>query len=172
MKLPVVLLLFVFSLDCSAQSIADAARTERERQKAMHSVITVTGVAATVASGTAATQTAPGAAPAASIGTAPGPTDNKGRDEKYWRSAFQKARDDIKHSDEKIQLLDLKIKDLNTQLLRQSDLYNRENRLGPQITETQKQLDDARKEAEQARQNVTDLEDDLRKSGGLPGWSR
>jgi hypothetical protein len=69
-------------------------------------------------------------------------------------------------------LLDLRVKDLNTQLLRQSDIYNRENRLGPEITAAQKELDDARKEAAASQQKVTDLEDELRKAGGPPGWSR
>ena len=72
----------------------------------------------------------------------------------------------------RIQLLDLKVKELNTQLLNRSDIYNKENRLGPEIADTQKQLDDARNEAVQAKQKLSDLEDELRKSGGPPGWAR
>jgi len=165
------LFLLVFTLDCSAQSLADAARTERERRKNLRSTVTITGTTQKVAAPAAAPSTQPGA-------VTPGqakpvqPADNKGHDEKYWRAAFQKARGDVKRSDDKVQLLEIKVRDLNTQLLRQSDMYNRENRLGPQITEAQKQLEDARKEAEQGRQRITDLEDELRKSGGLPGWAR
>jgi chromosome segregation ATPase len=160
-----------FGAYASAQSIADAARKERERQKEVHSVVTVTGTTATTASGTASTNASAAAEPAAA-GKATGPTDNYGHDEKYWRTTFQKARDAIKKADEKSQLLDLKVKDLNTQLLRRDDIYNKENRLGPEITATQKQLDDARAEAAQARQRIPDLEDELRKAGGPPGWSR
>ena len=167
----VYLLVLVFTLDCSAQSVvADAARKERERRKNVRSAVTITGATAAGAPTTSSTTTAPQAPPP--VVKPVEPTDNKGRDEKYWRAAFQKARDELKRSDEKVQLLELKIKDLNTQLLRQSDIYNREYRLGPQITEAQKQLDDARKEAEQARQKITGLDDELRKSGGLPGWAR
>jgi chromosome segregation ATPase len=101
-----------------------------------------------------------------------GPTDNKGRDEKYWREAFQKAREEAKRADDNVQLLDLKVKDLNTQLLRQSDVYNREYRVGAQIAAAQAELDAARTRADQARQNIADLEEDLRRSGGLPGWAR
>ena len=101
-----------------------------------------------------------------------GPTDNKGRDEKYWRAEFQKARNDAKAAEDKVQVLDLKIKDLNTQLLRQRNVYNRENRLGPEIADTQKQLDEARKQADEAKKKITDLEDELRRSGGPPGWAR
>ena len=164
----VYLLLIVFTLDCSAQSVvADAARKERERRKNVRSTVTITGV---TPAGASTTTAAP--APPPPVVKPVEPTDNNGRDEKYWRAAFQKGRDDLKRSEEKVQLLEVKIKDLNTQLLRQSDIYNREYRLGPQITEAQKQLDDARKEAEQARQKITGLDDELRKSGGLPGWAR
>jgi len=165
----VCFLLLGFALDCSAQSVVDAARKERERQKNARSTLTITGTTARTSitnSSASATLTPP---PVVKPVT---PVDNKGRNEQYWRAAFQKARDEQKRSDERVQLLELKIKELNTQLLRQSDIYNRENRLGSEITEAQKQLEDARKESEQARQKINDLEDELRKSGGLPGWAR
>ena len=78
----------------------------------------------------------------------------------------------MKRAEEKAQLLDLRVKDLNSQLLNRSDIYNRENQLGPQITAAQMQLEDARVEAEQAKKKVTDLEDELRRAGGPPGWAR
>ena len=78
----------------------------------------------------------------------------------------------MKRSADKVQLLELKLKDLNTKLLTRTDMYDRENRLAPEITATQKELDEARKNAEQAKQKLASLDDDLRKSGGLPGWSR
>ena len=173
-----VALLISFSVDLSAQTIADAARKERERQSHVQSKAVYTnGVAIPPPSASSASKapSATVAAPAKKPEGAPaptGPTDNKGRDEKYWRAAFQKARDDVKRADDKVQLLDLKIKDLNMQLLRQSDVYNREYRIGPEITAAQAELDAARKQAEQARQKITDLEEELRRSGGLPGWAR
>jgi hypothetical protein len=164
------LLAVVFAVDCSAQTIADIARKERERQKQMHSeVIVVQGATAAAAASTSSTTTT-AAAPAAAKPT--GPTDLKGHDEKYWRDQFQKARDDVKQADQKIQLLDLKVKDLNNQMLNRSDIYNREQVLGPQITATQKELDAARAQSEAAKKKLTDIEDDLRKAGGLPGWAR
>jgi hypothetical protein len=164
------LILVAFALDCSAQSLADVARQERERQKRLHSTVVVangatTTTAASTSSTSATTTEANAAKPA-------GPTDKNGHDEKYWRTQFQKARDAAKAADDKVQLLELKVRDLNTQLLRQSDLYAREYRLGPEIADTQKQLDVARTEAAQAKQKVTDLEDDLRRSGGPAGWAR
>ena len=100
------------------------------------------------------------------------PTDNQGRDEKFWRAAFQQARDELRRAEEKAAVLDLRLKELNTQMLRQSDVYNREYRLGPEIVSTQKQLEAERQTVEQAKKKLSDLEQDLRKSGGLPGWAR
>jgi predicted RNase H-like nuclease (RuvC/YqgF family) len=171
--------LFLFALDCSAQTLADAARRERERQKSVHSnVVIVNGATTTTAASTstttASTAAAPGAPATKALDTAKpaGPVDNKGHDEKYWRTQFEKARDAVKKAENNVQLLDLKIKDLNTQLLRQSDMYNREYRLGPEIAGTQKQLDDAHKQVDDAKKKVADLEDELRRSGGPAGWAR
>lgn len=169
-----VIFLFLFALDCSAQTLADIARRERERQKQLHSTVVVASGATTTTAASTSSTTAVTTPPAAASRTAAptGPVDGKGHDEKYWRQQFDKARDVAKKADDKVQLLDLKVKDLNTQLLRQSDIYNREYRLGPEIAETQKQLDDARKEADDARKKLADLEDELRRSGGPPGWAR
>ena len=161
-------------MDCPAQTLADAARQERERQRRLHSsVVVVNGATTTTAASTSSTA-ATAAAPAT---TKPGgPVDNKGHDEKYWRTQFDNARAALKKAQDNAQLLDLKIKDLNTQLLRgeraPSEMYNREYRLGPEITEAQKQLDDARKQADDAKKKISDLEDELRRSGGPAGWAR
>jgi predicted RNase H-like nuclease (RuvC/YqgF family) len=164
------LLLITFALDSFAQGttgIAEAARKERERQKRVHSETKVVGAGApvTTSAGTASTA----ATASTSVATT---TPKQERDEKYWRAQFQKAREDVKRADERIQLLELKLKELNTQMLNRSDVYNREYRLGAEITETQKQLDDARKAADAAKKKITDLEDELRRAGGPPGWAR
>ena len=164
-------LLVAFAIDCSAQTLADIARRERERQKQAHTGAgtSVAGSGATVtasASSSSTTNTAVSPKPATAQG------DKPVRDEKYWRAQFQKARDDAKRADERVQVIELKLKDLNTQLLRQSDVYNREYRIGAEITETQKQLDDGRKAGELSKKKITDLEEELRRSGGPPGWAR
>jgi hypothetical protein len=178
MKAFVVLLLFTFAVQSSAQSLADIARRERARQKQTGTQNKGTYTNATAAGAAAPSQpTATAAAlekPAEKeVAAKPtGPTDNKGRDEKYWRDAFKKAREGVRQADDKVQLQEARLKDYNTQLLRQNDIYNKENILGPIITQTQKDLEAAKADAEQARNNVTKLEDELRASGGLPGWAR
>jgi hypothetical protein len=159
---------FVFCALLSGQSIADVARKERERQKQVQSKVTVTSRATT----TGAASTPATAAVSAPAGKGVEVTDNKGRDEKYWRTAFQKAREDAKRADDRVLALELKLKDLNMQFLNRSDIYNKENQLGPLITTAQKDLDQARITAAQAKQQISDLEEELRRSGGLAGWAR
>jgi len=165
------LLAIFFAVDCSAQTLADIARRERERQKRLHSeLIVVNGATTTTAASTSSTSAVP--TPPAEAGRPTGPTDNKGHDEKYWRAQFQKARDDAKRAEEKAQILDLRVKDLNSKLLNRSDIYNRENQLLPEINAAQNELEQARAQAEQAKKKITDLEDELRRAGGPPGWAR
>ena len=166
---------FVFTLAANsfAQSLADIARKERQRQQTTKSKVVVRGVGG---SNTTTVQTSPSTqATAGNASAAPKPvtpTDSKGRDEQFWRTAFQNARDDLRRAEQKVQILDLRLKELNTQLLQQSDIYNRENRIGAETTATQKAMDDARKELDQAKKKIADLEEELRKSGGPPGWAR
>ncbi|MBI2150285.1 MAG: hypothetical protein HYU27_06735 [Acidobacteria bacterium] len=176
----VCLFLVAFTMTCSAQTIAEIARQERERQKRVEAgakvVVVTQGVPATTGAASGSTTSAP-TAPAAPSGAPAmakpaGPLDNQGRDEKYWRGAFQAARAEMKRAEDKVAITELKLKDLNSQMLLNSALYNREYRLGPQITDTQKELDTAKKDAEQAKKKVADLEDQLRRSNGLPGWAR
>jgi len=177
MKVLAPLLLLVFTFETSAQTIADIARRERARQKQVQHLNKRTYTNATAAAppkpveaGSTAEATPEKKEKAAAQPT--GPVDNQGRDEKFWRDAFQKARDELRRAEEMVQLTELRLKDLNTQLLRQSDIYNRENVLGPQIISTQRELDARKIEVEQARNKIANLEEDLRVSGGLPGWAR
>jgi DNA repair exonuclease SbcCD ATPase subunit len=171
-RLTILGLLCLFSLDCFGQSLADVARKERERQKQTQpqtkTVIVESGVTATTTAGTSATtETAP-----LPMLTPGGFKDNNGHDEKYWRDRFQQARNDAKRAEARVQLLENKLKEFNTQYLNRTDIYNRENVVGKEIGDTQKQLDDAHKEADQANQKITDLEDELHKAGGPAGWAR
>lgn len=166
-------LFVLFAVNCSAQSLADFARKERERRAGLKSTVTIVsipqGEAATTAAGTSSTTTA--ASPAAALPA--GPKDNQGRDEKYWRETFAKARADLKRAEGKVATTELRLKDLNTQLLQGNDaLFNRDYRLAAMITETQTELEVARKDLEQSKQKLFDLEEELRRSGGLPGWAR
>src|SRR5262245_35132458 len=153
MRAFLALFVFTFTIQASAQSVADIARRERDRQKQTETRNKGTYTNANAAGAAAAPSQPSANAPSPQkpaekkeeIAAKPkGPSDNKGRDEKYWRDAFKKARDIVRQADSKVQVQEATLKDLNTQLLRQNDIYNKENVLGPIISQTQKDLEAAK----------------------------
>src|SRR5262245_31715716 len=105
-----LLLLGLFSIFTASSfgqsSIAAVARKERERQKSSQSKVVVTANTTTTAAAAAPKLPAPDAGPS-SAAKPTGPTDNKGRDEKYWRAAFSQARDNLKRAEQRAELADL-----------------------------------------------------------------
>lgn len=175
MKKLVCLLCFLCCVPAlgSAQSLADAARKERARQKEVQKE--VKGPVTTFSSQGAGAAVTTAATTSSTTSEANKPfelKDNNGKDEKYWRKLFDKARADLKSAEDQVQLLDNKIKSLNTAILNRSDIYNRENVLGAEVTKNQADLDDAKKKVGEAQQRISDLEEDLRKAGGPAGWAR
>jgi hypothetical protein len=145
-----------------AQTIADVARQERERRKAVESetsesipVVTSVTPASTVGS-TVTTRVKTATANEESKSTVP--TDLQGHDEKYWRAKFDAARLAVKRAEDNLKLLDMRFN--QTILMRGWS----------GIVALQKDV--ARKDLADAQQKIADLEDQLRRSGGLPGWSR
>ena len=51
---------------------------------------------------------------------------------------FQQAKNDAKRADARVQLLENKIKELNTQLLNRSDIYNRETVVGKELADARR----------------------------------
>jgi hypothetical protein len=194
----IILLCEVMALACSAsaQSIADLARQERDRKKAVANktytnadigpasgtvpigvpeVTSVTGVPTVTAAGTsAATTTAAGTVTATGAAAVKptGPTDRKGHDEKYWREQFATAREELKSAEDQIRILESKTGIARNQMLGQSDLYNADGRFQAEIVETNKQIEANRQNANKARQKIAALEEELRRSGGPAGWAR
>ena len=161
------------------QTLADMARRERARKKPIHSGEVYTNESLKAGPGQAPKtiepmkdQAKPGTAKDDAKPKGPaGPTDNKGRDEKFWRETFEKARQALKRAEDKLRLLDLRMTDLSSQLLRES-VYTREMELRAEIDRTAKDQAAARVEVTAGQQKIRDLEDELRRSGGLPGWAR
>jgi len=89
-----------------------------------------------------------------------GPTDLQGHDENYWRPKFDAARLAVKRAEDNLKLLDLRVNQTSLKMRGLSGIIALQNR------------DIARKDLADAQQKLADLEDQLRRSGGLPGWSR
>ena len=157
-------MLWAGSAVVQAQTIADAARQERERRKAVEresslSIPMVTSITPAATAGSAVT-TRVNTSTANEESKSTGPTDSQGHDEKYWRPKFDAARLAVKRAEDNLKLLDLRVNQTSAKMPGWSGIIAHQER------------DIARKDLAGAQQNLADLEDQLRRSGGLPGWSR
>ncbi len=170
LKIPVLLIIGVFTFESGAQSLPEVARQERQRQKQIVSKYVFTNADMTLAPAT----TAPGpeAALAAPAGEeTPAPTSG-GRTEEEWRAEFERLRTAVPRAEERVALLELQLNEMNRQLLNQNDMYNREGQLLPLIQSASEELEVARNRVTSAEQAVVDLQNELRRSGAPAGWGR
>jgi parvulin-like peptidyl-prolyl isomerase len=165
--------------DQSSDDVAAAARKAREQQKAEpkpKKVITNDDMPAP-----------PSASPAQSAKSEGGPAsktdaqsaqgdDKKEEDdpnsEAYWHKRFQKIRDKIDVAEKELDVLQRELDkdqvqyypDPQKALMQQHDRSDINNKAA--------KIDAKKKEIEGLNQQLSDLEDELRKSGGDPGWGR
>ena len=168
-----------------SQSLADLAKKEAERRKAIQEkakVITdqeadkyrsapvTTTMPATTASGekpesvgeegTAATQAKP---------ATDEPVDFQGRTESFWKTTFADARKKVSDLENEANALVLKLNDLQNKFYRESDGFKQQE-WQRQIQKTIYEID--QENLEKAKTELADLELEARKSGALPGWIR
>jgi hypothetical protein len=185
MKTALLILVLNSMVYAQGVSLGDAARQERARQKASTGNIKITND--TLGTSAALPPEAEDAKPESADGKtadgkdvkAEGKTDAKPEakvegpaDEASWRAVFKQARDDVKRAEDRSQLAQLELNKLNMDLMNRSDIFNKENQLNPLIDAKNKELAAAEKAVVDARAKVTQLEDELRRSGAPIGWSR
>ncbi len=78
----------------------------------------------------------------------------------------------MKRAEDRAQIVQLELNKLNLDLLTRSDVFNREMQLNPLIDAKNKELAESEKSLDAAREKVSQLENDLRRSGSPSGWSR
>jgi chromosome segregation ATPase len=174
------LLILVFNSMVFAQgvSLGDAARQERARQKNSTGNLKVTNETLGTAEGPpssaepAKTDADAAKAAAAKVDDKTDSTTEGPHDEASWREAFSHARDAVKRAEDHVQNVQVELNKLNLDLLTRSDIFNREGQLAPLIDAKNKELADAEKDLTDARDNVSQLETDLRKAGAPSGWAR
>jgi predicted RNase H-like nuclease (RuvC/YqgF family) len=158
--------------------VADAARKAREAKKDTpkpKKVYTDDDVK-TTAPGAAASAT-PGSPTAATAATTEqGPGDaGKNEDpngESAWRKRFKEAHDKVAKAEKELDVLQREFEKAQTQYYTdpQKALTQQNNRAD--INDKTAKIDGKKKEIDQLKQALDDLEDQLRKSGGDPGWAR
>jgi chromosome segregation ATPase len=172
--------LVAFSLpaqDQSSDDVAAAARKAREQQKnapAPKKVITNDDIPAAKTAAPAENQTAPkdnaNAQPDASQADDKAADDPKS--EAYWRKRFQKVHDKLSQSEQELDVLQRELNKSQVQYYPdpQKTLMQQHDR--SDINDKSAKIDAKKQEIEGLKQQLLDLEDELRKAGGDPGWAR
>jgi len=195
------LALLAFTTAAAAQSpLADAARREAERRKALEPVKTpnvptftnedlaklpqravpvppkpATEVTTVGAAGSATTP-APGVAPAAGTTPAAGqpapgaPTDAP-KDEKYWRERITEARTKLSRAEIFAESLQSRINALSADLVNRDDPAQRA-RIGEERQRALTELARVQAEVGDFKKAIADIEDEARRLGVPAGWLR
>ena len=162
--------------------VADAARKAREQQKKEvkpKRVYTEDDLSrgrggASDQSATSTGQQAPQGTPenAQAGATGEANTAEDKNDEKKWRKRFKDLRDRITQSEKDLDLLQRELNKAQVQYYPDPQKALMEQNDRKEINQKTAKIEAKQKEIEQLKQSFSDLEDDLRKAGGDPGWSR
>jgi hypothetical protein len=157
--------------------IADAARRSREaKQNAAkpHKVYTDEDVsrpkpapATTDASGTASGSAVPATGTAAKT-----PADQDAKAEATWRKRFQEQRDKIALAEKELDILQRESQKAQIQYYPDPQKAMTEQYTRKDINDKDAKIVAKQQEIAQLKQGLSDMEDELRKSGGDPGWAR
>lgn len=160
----------------TAQSLADVARKEREKraqEKSVKKVYTNDDLdkyeSLRTSSTSAPSPTTEAAEAAATASKSPNlsPSDS---DERTWSKRFIEAKGKLQQTKAQAEALQAKLNDLNVKLIRQADVYDRENVYGPLIAQTRQQIEQNKAASIAAQQALDDLREELRKSGQPVSW--
>src|SRR5712692_7243444 len=172
-----------------APSVAEAARKAREQKKSQPKaarVITndnlgaVRGSISVVGNPEAppaeAPADTPGAAPAATGDQAAKPKETKetkeAKDETYWRKRFAEARGKLRTAEKELDILQRELNLQQQQYYSDPNKALREQYARQELNDNTRKIEDKKKEVQQLRQALSDLEDELRRTGGDRGWAR
>jgi hypothetical protein len=169
----------------TGDAVADAARRSREaKQNAAKpkKVYTEDDISrpkpasptTPAANATGAAQ--PGAGAAAPDGTAPPAAvtsaDQDAKTEAAWRKRFKDQRDKIARAEKELDILQRETQKAQIQYYPDPQKAMNEQYTRKEINDKEAKVEAKRPEIAQLKQSLSDLEDDLRKAGGDPGWSR
>ena len=129
-------------------------------------------VDATRATTTAAGQAAGGSAKAREAARTGEEPKEDPDSEKAWRARFKDAHDKIAKAEKELDILGRELEKAQVEYYPDPQKAMTQQNSRGDIKEKQAKIDAKKKELDQLRQALSDLEDDLRKSGGNPGWAR
>ncbi len=164
--------------DQTSDPVADAARKVRAQQKNApppKKVYTNDDIPSAPPPAPAADSTAkPADASSTPAAGAPAAADEdkEKNPEAYWRKRFQKAHDDLAKAEKELDVLQRELNKNQVQYYNdpQTALMQQNNR--SDINDAAAKIAAKQKEVDSLKQQLADMEDEMRKSGGNPGWAR
>jgi chromosome segregation ATPase len=158
------------------QSVAEAARKAREKKKDAPKAAKVftndnlpQGGTVSVVGGAAP---APEAAKEGGEKAAEGEPKDPAKDEAGWRARFADMRTKIRQAEKELDILQREFNLIQQQYYSDPNKALREQLERKEINEHRKKIEDKQAELRQLRQQLADLEDELRRAGGPPAWAR
>ena len=97
------------------------------------------------------------------------PVDMQGRTEGFWRQTFTDARQKVKSLEDQENVLVLKLNDLQNRFYREDNGFKQQE-IQREIQKTIYEQDKNKEDLKKAKDELSDLEKEARKSGALPGW--
>ena len=158
--------------DQGADDVAAAARKAREQQKAApkpKKVLTnddMPSVPADSKSGDAA------AAKTDDQKTAPGEKPADPNSEAAWRKRFQQIHDRISNAQQELDVLEREVNKDQVQYYNDPQKAMQQQHDRSDVNDHLAKIDAKKKEIDSLNQQLGEMEDQLRKSGGDPGWAR
>jgi DNA repair exonuclease SbcCD ATPase subunit len=93
------------------------------------------------------------------------------KDEAYWRARFAKARVKLKKDQDELEVLQRELGQLQVQYYPDPMKALQQQYSQADINKQRAKIDAKQKDIQQDQQAISDLEDELRRSGGDPGWA-
>ena len=167
--------------------VADAARKAREMKKKDAAKPKKVYTDDDLKGSVPAPEAAPASAPANASGTeaaktaqVAGDTTKNGdatktedpNSEAAWRKRFQAQRDKIAKAEKELDILGRELEKAQLEYYPDPQKALKEQYDRGDINKKSAKIDAKQRELDQLRQGLADLEDQLRKSGGDPGWAR
>ncbi len=163
----------------TSDSVADAARKAREAKKNAtkpKKVYTDDDLKKSEPAPDAASGSAPGNASGTAAATVQNAGDaTKAEDpngETAWRKRFKDHRNKIAKAEKELDILGREVQKAQVEYYPDPQKAMTQQNSRADINAINAKIDGKKKELDQLRQGLNDLEDQLRKSGGDPGWAR
>ena len=117
---------------------------------------------------------APAGATQAANAQKPGDADQKEdpNGEKAWRKRFAAQHEKIAKAEKELDILQRELEKSSVQYYADPTKAMKEQNSRAEVNDKTAKIDAKKKEIEQLRQQLDDMEADLRKAGGDPGWAR